>query len=286
MTTKQDITQLSLAKCKPDDALQSRAELDSETVDLYAEDIRNGAVFPPVVVFHDKETGKYWLASGFHRWHAHQRAGRKSIEAKIIEGDRRAAILFSVGANEKHGLRRTNADKRHAVRMLLSDEEWWLRTDNWIAEQCKVSRNFVGDVREEMQDERDEAAAVAHEEAEQEESPMSSKDIGDSEADAEKSQPEPSPAATATATATTERQGRHRSGQVVTINVTNQGKGNRQRPAVILIERDPGKRKLIEKQEIRSLPKWIKQCKRLGLTLNQAKEKLERVWQEIVGEAG
>ena len=283
MTTKQDITQLPLAKCKPDDALQSRAELDSETVDLYAEDIKNGAVFPAVVVFHDKEAGRYWLASGFHRWHAHQRAERKTIEAKVIEGDRRAAILFSVGANEKHGLRRTNADKRHAVRMLLSDEEWWLKSDHWIAEKCHVSPPFVGDVREEMQDERDEAAAAAQAE-EEDDTPE-----GDGEASLEtvssEGKPAPSATATATTTTTTQRQTRHKSGQTVMMNTGNIGK-NRQRPPVILIEKDAGKRKLVEKQAVRSLPKWVKQEKRLGTTLEEAIEKLRECWAGIVGEAG
>lgn len=36
----------------------------------------------------------------------------------------REAILFIVGANASHGLRRTNADKRRTVERLLADEEW------------------------------------------------------------------------------------------------------------------------------------------------------------------
>jgi hypothetical protein len=33
-------------------------------------------------------------------------------------------VLYTVGANATHGLRRSNADKRRAVSMLLDDPEW------------------------------------------------------------------------------------------------------------------------------------------------------------------
>jgi hypothetical protein len=57
--------------------------------------------------------------------------------------------LFSVGANAKHGLKRSPEDKRRAVQKLLADEEWVARSDRWIAEVCKVSHTFVADLRRE-----------------------------------------------------------------------------------------------------------------------------------------
>ena len=50
-------------------------------------------------------------------------------------------------ANVAHGLRRTNADKRHAVGMLLADDEWRGWSDREIAQRCGVSHVFVGGVR-------------------------------------------------------------------------------------------------------------------------------------------
>jgi len=85
----------------------------------YAEHIES---LPPVVVFYDGTA--YWLADGFHRVAAHVKAGRESVLADVRQGHRRDAILHSVGANAAHGLRRTNADKRRAVEILLRDEEW------------------------------------------------------------------------------------------------------------------------------------------------------------------
>ncbi|EWY35857.1 hypothetical protein N825_32650 [Skermanella stibiiresistens SB22] len=39
-------------------------------------------------------------------------------------GSRRDAVPHAVGANARHGLPRSNADKRDAVMILLKDPEW------------------------------------------------------------------------------------------------------------------------------------------------------------------
>jgi hypothetical protein len=59
-------------------------------------------------------------------------------------------VLYSVGANAHHGLRRTNADKRRAVEMLLRDEEWRGWSDREIARRCAVTHPFVGKIRDEL----------------------------------------------------------------------------------------------------------------------------------------
>lgn len=59
----------------------------------------------------------------------------------------RDAILFSVGVNSSHGLRRTNADKRRSVMRLLDDAEWSTWSDREIARRCGVSQPFVGNLR-------------------------------------------------------------------------------------------------------------------------------------------
>ncbi|WP_082378548.1 ParB/RepB/Spo0J family partition protein [Propionispora sp. 2/2-37] len=58
----------------------------------------------------------------------------------------------NVGANASHGLRRTNADKRKAVMMLLQDEEWSKWSNVKIAEQCCVSDMTVGRLRKELEE--------------------------------------------------------------------------------------------------------------------------------------
>jgi hypothetical protein len=51
------------------------------------------------------------------------------------------------GANESHGLRRTNEDKRRAVVTLLNDEEWSGWSNREIARKCGVSDPFVMQIR-------------------------------------------------------------------------------------------------------------------------------------------
>lgn len=138
---------LTLSIIKLDGGTQSRAFVDHDVVESYAEALASGVEFPPLVVFHDGAS--YWLADGFHRIHAMFRAGIPSSECEVRQGTQRDAILYACGANATHGKPRTNADKRRAVETLLRDEEWSRRSDNWIAQQCAVSNHFVGKMREE-----------------------------------------------------------------------------------------------------------------------------------------
>ena len=52
---------------------------------------------------------------------------------------------YSLGANQSNGLRRTNADKRHAVELAL--KEFPKLSDRAIAEMCGVSQPFVSEFR-------------------------------------------------------------------------------------------------------------------------------------------
>lgn len=137
---------IALSGIRLDDAIQPRCELDRSTVEEYAAELTLGATFPAVVVFRDAE-GVHWLADGFHRWHAHRTIGRESIVVDVREGSRRDAMLHAAGANAAHGLRRTNADKRRAVAMLLEDEEWSEWSDREIARRCGVTHPLVARIR-------------------------------------------------------------------------------------------------------------------------------------------
>src|SRR4051794_27595661 len=89
-------------------AKQPRAVTDINLAGEYAEAMLHGAAFPPVVVFGDGDgDAGYWLADGYHRWHAAGIAGLQTITADVRPGGRREAILHSVGANAEHGWRRT-----------------------------------------------------------------------------------------------------------------------------------------------------------------------------------
>jgi hypothetical protein len=147
MSTTTTSIYLSLADITSDTVCQSRKAINPETVADYAEVMKTGSddAFPPIVVFHDGS--HYWLADGFHRYEAAEKAGLGSIKVDVRSGDRREAILHSVGANTTHGLRRTNADKRRAVSMLLEDEEWKRWSNSDIARRCGVDEGLVRKLR-------------------------------------------------------------------------------------------------------------------------------------------
>lgn len=139
---------IDLKKIRTDGGTQPRIALYEDTVKEYRDALSAGAKFPAVVVFHDGSD--YWLADGFHRFHAHRLAGLDSISSDVHQGTRREAILYSVGANSAHGIRRTNADKRQAVETLLDDDEWSRWSDREIARQCGVHKNTVNRIRDEL----------------------------------------------------------------------------------------------------------------------------------------
>lgn len=136
---------IAIAKLRRDGGTQPRAMLDPSTVEAYADGVREGAKFPPVILFYDGTN--HWLADGFHRAAGHEAAGCETIPAEVRAGTQRDAVLFACGANATHGLRRTTGDKRRAVLMLLGDAEWAKWSDRQIARHARVSNTFVGNLR-------------------------------------------------------------------------------------------------------------------------------------------
>ena len=151
------MTTLKLAAIRIDGGTQSRAELNQATVSEYAEAMTEGSKFPPVTVFFDGVD--HWLGDGFHRFFGAKNIGALDIDADVRDGTKRDAVLFSLGANAHHGLRRTNADKRKAVETLLSDAEWAKWSDRQIAKACGVGHPFVASVRGSLESDSSEKSA-------------------------------------------------------------------------------------------------------------------------------
>jgi len=129
-----------------DQKLQSRTEIDEATVSEYAENILAGDEFPAVLVYFDGIN--YYLTDGYHRYHAHKRADESGILCEVVSGTFRDAVLRATAVNNKHGMRRTHADKRKAVMTLLDDLEWMDWSNAEIARHCSVSPTFVANLRD------------------------------------------------------------------------------------------------------------------------------------------
>jgi ParB-like chromosome segregation protein Spo0J len=136
---------LKLNQLTLDGGTQSRVKIIQEAVDEYADALIAGARFPSVIVYFDGV--KYYLTDGFHRFFAHQKAGKTEIEVQIVNGTLRDAILRSKSVNFDNGRHRTNEDKRNAVKDMLEDFEWQFWHDQEIAKACKVSVPFVTQMR-------------------------------------------------------------------------------------------------------------------------------------------
>lgn len=136
---------IKLSAIQPSISTQARVSIDEPTIQRYTAHLEAGGDFPPSDVFFDGVS--HWLADGWHRLIAHQRAGKTEIEALIHTGTERDAMIYALGANAAHGLPRTNADKRKAVEMALADGEIGKLSAREISEICKVSHNMVAEMR-------------------------------------------------------------------------------------------------------------------------------------------
>lgn len=140
--------QIELSKIRTDGGTQSRVGINLEKVHEYAEAMEEGAEFDDIVLFYDGTN--YWLTDGFHRHAAAKKIKRETINAEVHQGTQRDAVLESAGANSKHGLPRTNSDKRRAVMTLLNDAEWSQWSDREIAKRTGTSNRFVSNLRHEI----------------------------------------------------------------------------------------------------------------------------------------
>ena len=140
---------LSLGRLRIDGDTQPRVRLDDPALKDYEEAIASGVKLPPVVAFYDDS--QYWLADGFHRWHAHRNAGRRLIACHVIRGTQEDAQWYAIAANQGHGLPRSTADKVKAVKAALKHPEGVKLSDPQIAEHVGVDQKTVLKYRNEME---------------------------------------------------------------------------------------------------------------------------------------
>lgn len=144
---------LKLSQIVIDKGTQTREAIDQKTVTEYAEVIMNKDPLPPLVVFHDGIN--YYLADGFHRYFAYKQTVTPEVEVEVINGTLRNAQEYALGTNDKHGLKRSNGDKRNAVMIALNDIEWGMLTNREIGKLCRVSHTFVNAIKEKLEAEKE-----------------------------------------------------------------------------------------------------------------------------------
>ena len=137
---------LALDKLVTKAGTQVRSEISEYIVAEYVDALREGARFPPVVVFRSNDA--VVLADGFHRVQAYQQAGRSEIEADVHQGGRDEALWFALGANRTHGQRLSREEKRRAIE--IAYQTWPDISQVRIAGQVGCTHQYVSKIRQQL----------------------------------------------------------------------------------------------------------------------------------------
>jgi hypothetical protein len=129
-----------------DDRCQARETINSDAIAEYSLAYESGVELPPISVF--AVSGKLYVVDGYHRAPAAIKAGLDFIRINIVgEGTLDDAAWYATGVNQSHGVRRSNADKRRAVRMALETEIGVEQSTQTLAKHVGVSVELATEVR-------------------------------------------------------------------------------------------------------------------------------------------
>lgn len=128
--------------------IQSRADVNQAAIDEYAQLMAEGVEFDPVQAV--QEGQKIYVWDGFHRGQAAIQSGKLLLVEAIPDGTKLEAQWLAYGANQKHGLRRNNADKRRVVELALLHPAGQKSSNREIARHCGVSHFMVNMIWDEL----------------------------------------------------------------------------------------------------------------------------------------
>ncbi len=122
--------------------LQMRVETPTDTIHEYVEAMKADAVFPPLECA--DVDGAWLLYDGFIRLAAYKRRHATEITVRVrVAESRDDVVLWAVQANSHQGLKRTNADKKHSVLVLLSTAKYGNMTNEQAGNEAGVSKEMV-----------------------------------------------------------------------------------------------------------------------------------------------
>ena len=145
-------TKIDPRRIRTDLNTQIRVDWNEEAVKEYAELMERGVEFPPLLVFYDEPNNRFILADGFHRLAAHMRVKPNDhifVEQRL--GDVDDAKWAAIIANQSHGIRRTSADKRNAIKQAFLHCKGVGKSNLNIATDLGVDDKTVASVRREME---------------------------------------------------------------------------------------------------------------------------------------
>ncbi len=129
--------------------IQSRAETNHNLVDEYAEMMQAEIEFDAAQGVRD-EAGQVYVWNGLHRGEAAKKIGTLLL-VDVKPGTQQEAEWLALTANQKHGLRRSQADKRRVVQLALKHTNGVNLSNREIARHCGVNHKTVGKIRQELE---------------------------------------------------------------------------------------------------------------------------------------
>lgn len=157
------IQKLKVGQLILDAGTRHRAENDADSVvSEYAELMRHGVKFPPLIVYKDCDHGYFFLVDGFYRREAYLRNWEPlphaepsipeelEIECDVRDGSLKDAQEFSFAVDAKNARSLSSKDKRFIVTRMLRDSNWNIWSDGKIADHIGWSQAFVSNIRREL----------------------------------------------------------------------------------------------------------------------------------------
>lgn len=122
-----------------------RDDVVLEYANIYKADPK---ALPPVDLF-TEDSKTYLIGDGMHRIEAVLLNVGKTITANIHSGGYEEALKYALRSNERHGIRRSQADKRKCVQEAI--KQWPKLTDSAVGEIAGVDNHTVKTVRDGME---------------------------------------------------------------------------------------------------------------------------------------
>jgi hypothetical protein len=139
-----------LKEIRIDGGTQVRKSLNQDVVNDYAQQMQDGAVFPPVVVFNIGSD--LLLADGFHRYFATRQNGMVEIEVEVRQGTIDDAILYAITSACKRGLTFNKEDLKEIVGRIIKHPTWRNWSTRKVADVVGRSAMTVSRVRSSLEE--------------------------------------------------------------------------------------------------------------------------------------
>lgn len=166
---------LNPAELMVDPRLQFRVRMSEEAIAEYGATLKERPLDMPPLRAVRIEDGRVIVWDGFHTYYGALHNKLPGIRVWVRKGTPDDAILLAAGANATHGIPRTAADRRKAIRAILGHPEFGRFSNVRIGEVCRVDEKLVREVRKDWDQEQADREAAAQAKAEGKPTPPKAK---------------------------------------------------------------------------------------------------------------